>query len=64
MGEKKTGRFCNNCGKNVLAIGKTPNHILHLILSIITGGLWLIVWIILVLMKIGGYRCSQCGHEI
>jgi len=25
---------------------KTTNHILHLILSVLTGGLWLIVWLI------------------
>jgi len=30
----------------VIAFGKRPNHVLHLILSIITFGLWLIVWLI------------------
>jgi len=25
---------------------KTTNHILHLILSVLTGGLWVIVWVI------------------
>lgn len=29
--------------------GKKPNHVLHLILSLITAGLWLIVWLVLVL---------------
>lgn len=28
----------------VLVKGKRPNHILHLILSIVTLGLWLIIW--------------------
>lgn len=31
----------------VLAYGKKPNHILHFLLSIVTLGFWLIVWIIL-----------------
>ena len=31
----------------VLVEGHRPNHVLHLILSIITLGLWLIVWLIL-----------------
>jgi hypothetical protein len=31
----------------VLIWGRRPNHILHLILSIITGGIWLIVWLFL-----------------
>jgi hypothetical protein len=29
-----------------LVKGRRPNHILHLILSILTAGLWLIVWAI------------------
>lgn len=31
----------------VMVKGHRPNHVLHLILSIITLGLWLIVWLIL-----------------
>jgi hypothetical protein len=31
----------------VLVYGKNPNHILHLLLSIITLGLWIFVWILL-----------------
>lgn len=31
--------------------GKRPNHILHLILTILTVGLWGIVWIILAITK-------------
>lgn len=33
----------------VLIKGKKVNHILHLILSLITAGLWLIVWLVLVI---------------
>lgn len=33
----------------VIVKGKPVNHILHLILSIITLGFWLIIWIILVI---------------
>jgi len=28
-----------------------PNHILHLLLSVVTGGLWLLVWALLSLDK-------------
>jgi hypothetical protein len=34
-----------------LVMGKKPNHILHLLLTLITAGLWLIVWIILGITK-------------
>jgi len=33
----------------VLLKGKKVNHILHAILSLLTAGLWLIVWLILVM---------------
>jgi hypothetical protein len=32
-----------------IAKGHRPNHILHLILSIVTAGLWLIVWLLIVI---------------
>ena len=33
----------------VMVKGKRPNHLLHLILSVLTVGLWLIVWLIVAL---------------
>ena len=33
----------------VLVTGKKTNHLLHLILSIVTLGLWLIVWAVIAL---------------
>jgi len=42
---------------------KGTNHVLHLLLTVLTAGLWLIVWI-LVSIKIGGWRCSQCGRGV
>jgi hypothetical protein len=31
--------------QSILVKGKKPNHILHLILTVVTVGLWLFVWI-------------------
>lgn len=37
-------------GTNLIMVkGQRPNHILHLILSIITAGLWIPVWILITL---------------
>lgn len=33
----------------MLLKGKKVNHVLHAILSLITAGIWLIVWLLLVL---------------
>jgi hypothetical protein len=46
--------------------GKNVNHILHLILTILTAGLWAIVWIILVLTrkkeKLEVINVDEYGH--
>ena len=34
----------------IVVKGSRPNHILHLILSIVTFGIWLIVWLIVALV--------------
>lgn len=63
MGYNQTSKFCLYCQKMVLAQRKTPNHILHLLLSIFTSGLWLIVWILLIITK-GSWRCCHCGNKV
>jgi len=45
MGIAKMRRWCPEDGHNVLAERRTPNHILHLLLSLFTGGIWLFVWL-------------------
>ena len=37
----------------------TPNHVLHLLLSICTLGSWLVVWIGLTLLRLGPFRCPK-----
>ena len=32
----------------VLAFGKSANHILHLLLSVITFGVWILVWLVMI----------------
>lgn len=51
--------YCNLCNSNTKFLGKKPNHILHLILTIITQGLWAFVW----LMMSSDYRCDKCGGK-
>jgi len=63
MSFKETSGYCPHCNKDVLCRAQTPNHVLHLILSIITSGFWLIVWFILCL-KQKEWRCTQCGQKI
>lgn len=52
--------YCPTCKKQVMAHQKTANHVLHLLLTILTAGLWLLVWIAAIASP-GPKRCSQCG---
>lgn len=62
MGMQFKSGVCKNCGESRKVERKTANHILHLILSILTAGLWLVVWL-LITIQIGGWRCSTCGSK-
>ncbi len=59
--QEATG-FCKACKKQVAIRRPGTNHLLHLFLTLCTLGLWSIVWVF-VSIKIGGWRCSQCGQR-
>ena len=68
MAIEKTQKFCKSCNKNVLVERKGTNHILHFLITVILGfftmGIGAVVWImiwILATVKIGGWRCTNCG---
>lgn len=63
MNYDETSKYCDYCGKQVLARRPGTNHILHLLLTLVTAGFWLIIWI-LISVKIGGWRCSVCGQSV
>lgn len=44
---KQRGAWCNVCQQQRLFTAPTPSHLLHLVLTLITFGLWLIVWLII-----------------
>jgi len=53
-------KHCVECKKKTMHFQEKPNHILHLLLSIITAGIWLLVW--LLFLKSGDPQCSVCGR--
>lgn len=62
MPTKQTMDYCEKCGKQTLHIQQTPNHILHLLLTLFTICLWAIVWI-LIAVSTGRAQCTECGTE-
>ncbi len=61
MGTKQVMLYCSNCEKNTLHVQQTPNHILHLLLTLFTICLWAIVWIIIAVTTPKA-QCTVCGH--
>ncbi len=60
MSMQQTSKLCTYCGEYRLFQRKGTNHILHLLLSLVTVGLWIPIWA-LCMIKIGGWHCSKCG---
>ena len=59
----KSSAYSPNCDEQVLMVRKTPNHILHFLITIVTCGVWLIVWISIASEK-KPWRCSRCGEKL
>lgn len=53
---------CETCGGPKLFTKQGPSHILHLILSVITIGIWLPIWLLCVILNaFKPFRCEACG---
>lgn len=62
MADSQLSGWCKYCQQQQLMVKPRINHVLHLILTLVTLGVWGIVWIGLGLMSaLKRYRCSQCG---
>lgn len=64
MGVKQTGRYCPICKKHVMATGTTPNHLLHFFLCLFALFLWVPIWILVIVSKVGAYRCASSGSRV
>lgn len=62
MGEQRRSAYCEYCQQQRLVVRERASHILHLLLTLLTFGLWAIIWLG-VAVQIGGWRCTVCGLE-
>ena len=53
---------CRGCHQERPFRQHHADHLLHLLLTIFTGGLWLPVWLLAVWYP-GKYRCAACGMK-
>jgi hypothetical protein len=56
--------YCNNCKKNTVQIKQRTNHILHLILTLVTFGFWIIVWFFIAMSTNDTPQCTVCGNQL
>ena len=62
MAHEQFMRSCAGCGVSTMHVRQKPNHILHLLLSVFTIGIWLPVWVLLSLFR-GKPQCMTCGKK-
>ena len=51
---------CTRCSRATQHVRNEPSHLLHLILSIVLCGWWLIVWALLCICQ-KNPQCMECG---
>jgi hypothetical protein len=62
MSTEQASRYCKRCNRQMLVARAATNHVLHLILSVLSLGFWIPIWI-LSSIKFGGWRCQVCGGK-
>lgn len=64
MAEIKTGRFCKTCKKRVLHTAQRFSGGMGCLLTILTGGLFLLFWIPIMLIDMNrAWVCNICGTK-
>jgi hypothetical protein len=55
--------YCADCQKQTLHIytEQRCNHLFHLLLSLFTGGLWIMVWVFAAIPQSTEPACTLCG---
>lgn len=63
MSTSSSSGFCASCGTQRMFVKEAPNHILHLLLTLVTCTAWLyFVWLPLTLISaFGRSHCTSCG---
>ena len=62
MKKERVRAHCPRCRHQQTFVKATINHPFHVVLGIVTGGLWLVSWIALCVGKhMRPWRCEHCG---
>ncbi len=61
MSSRQLMNQCKTCKKMTMHVAPSTSHVLHLLMSIITVGLWLPVWFIVAASNQSQAQCTVCG---
>lgn len=54
-------KHCKVCGEVTMHVQPATSHLLHLFLSVMTAGLWIVIWFFVAQSNASQSQCSQCG---
>lgn len=63
MSQQETTKFCVRCNKPVLAVRPGTSRLRHLGLTVLTLGIWSIVWMVDAFRR-PGWRCLNCDQRV
>jgi hypothetical protein len=63
LSQQETTKFCPSCDKNVLAVRPGTSRLRNLSLTVLTLGLWSVVWVVDAYRR-PGWRCSACDRQV
>ena len=61
--QQETSKFCSKCNQQVLALRPGTSRSRQCLLTILTLGLWGIVWLVDAIRR-PGWRCNQCDSRL
>lgn len=62
MATEQIMKHCRHCDDNIIHLQQKPSHVLHLLLTIFTVGIWLPIWILVAIDK-SGHQCTRCATK-
>ncbi|MCF8721233.1 hypothetical protein J2S31_002131 [Nitrospina gracilis Nb-211] len=54
---------CKLCDKKTLHVGPSTSHVLHLLLTLLTMGVWVFMWILVAANNTTKTQCTVCGRN-
>ncbi len=63
LSQQETSKFCANCNKYVRAVRPGTSRLRQLGLTIVTLGIWSVLWIVDTFRR-PGWRCSVCDRQV